>query len=195
MVGHRSRRRAEGDDDDVNVELGETGASSQTLKLAGALSLASTLPFEKQSKNREGMLWSIFTAITACATGTSGRDILDNHWTLVWEACSYSMVGKANAKPSEHYIAWRVVEACTIILGRDRDDVVVSVDGPLRKVVNSTGRSPQVRLADLRCLAMVHFICGTDCLEEGTECTSVMDLCKKIGGKERYRGKKKHHRY
>lgn len=51
------------------------------------------------------------------------------------------MAGKGNAKSSEHYTACRVVEACSIILGGDRDDVVVSVDGRLRKVVNSTGMS------------------------------------------------------
>mmetsp|Transcript_29713 Transcript_29713/g.54557 ORF Transcript_29713/g.54557 Transcript_29713/m.54557 type:complete len:288 (+) Transcript_29713:626-1489(+) len=34
---------------------------------------------------------------------------------------------------------------------------------------------------------MVHFICGTDCLEEGEDCGSVMDLCEKVGN-ENYRG-------
>lgn len=175
-------------DDDVNVELGESGASSRTLKLVDALSLASTLSSEKQSKKREGMLRSMFTAITTCATGTCGRDILDNYWTLVFHACSYSMAGKGNAKPSEQYTACRVIEACSVILGGDRDDVVVSVDEPLRKVVNATGRSTQVRVAALRCLSMMHFICGTDCLEDGMDCASLMDLCEKIGGETRYRG-------
>ena len=61
-------------DDDVNIELGESGASSRALKLVDALSLASTLSSEKQSKKREGMLRLMFTAITTCATGTSGRE-------------------------------------------------------------------------------------------------------------------------
>lgn len=172
--------------DNVNIELGETG--SRALKLVDALSLASTLSSEKQSKKREGMLRSMFTAITTCATGTSGRDILNNYWTSVSHACLYSMAGKGNAKPSEQYTACRVIEASSVILGGDRDDVVVFVDESLRKVVNATGRSTQVRVAALRCLAMVHFICGTDCLEDGTDCASVLDLCEKIGGETRYRG-------
>ena len=175
-------------DDDVNIELGETGASSRALKLVDALSLASTLSSEKQSKKREGMLRLMFTAITTCATGTSGRDILDNYWTLVYHACLHSMAGKGNAKPSEQYAACRVIEACSVILGGDRDDVVVSVDESLRKVVNATGRSTQVRVAALRCLSMMHFICGTNCLEDDMDCASVMELCQKIGGETRYRG-------
>lgn len=73
------------------------------------------------------------------------------------------------------------------MLGDDRDDIVETVNGPLKKIVNATGRANQVRSAALRCLAMVHFICGTDCLEEGEDCWSVMELCEKVGN-EKYRG-------
>lgn len=34
---------------------------------------------------------------------------------------------------------------------------------------------------------MVHFVCGTDCLEEGGDCGAAMELCEKVAG-EHYRG-------
>jgi hypothetical protein len=129
----------------------------------------------------------LFGAVTTYPTGRAGREVLEDHWTSVWESCSHSVLGKGNATPSEQYAACRVVEACSVILGGDRDDVVVSVNGTLRKVVNATGRAAQVRVAALRCLSMVHFVCGTDCLEDGEDCHSVMDLCELVCG-ERYRG-------
>jgi hypothetical protein len=144
---------------------------------------------ERRSAKREGGLRTIFKAVTTCATGPEGRVVLEEHWGSVWEACAYSAVGKGNARPSEQYAACRVIEACSVVLGGDRDDVVEAANGPLRKVVNATGRATQVRVAALRCLSMVHFICGTDCLEEGEDCSSVMDLCENVGG-ERYRGDK-----
>ena len=103
------------------------------------------------------------------------------------EACLSSIQGRGNAKPAEQYAACRVLEACSVVLGEDRDDVVESLNGPLKRAVNATGRATQVRSAALRCLAMVHFICGTDCLEEGEDCWSVMELCEKAGNEE-YRG-------
>ena len=80
-----------------------------------------------------------------------------------------------------------MLEACSVVVGEDRDDIAESLNGQLKKIVNATGRATQVRSAALRCLAMVHFICGTDCLEEGEDCGSVMDLCEKVGN-ENYRG-------
>ena len=74
-----------------------------------------------------------------------------------------------------------------MVLGDDRDDIVVNLNAPLKKTVNATGRATQVRSAALRCLATLHFICGTDCLEDGEDCWSVMELCEKVAG-EIYRG-------
>jgi hypothetical protein len=144
---------------------------------------------EKRSAKREGMLRTMFKAITTYAAGREGRDVLENHWSSIWEGCSHSITGKGNAGPTEQYSACRVIEACSVILGDDRDDVVVAVHGTLRKVVNATGRSAQVRVAALRCLSMVHFVCGTDCLEEDEDRHSVMDLCVLVCA-ERYRGDK-----
>jgi hypothetical protein len=143
---------------------------------------------ERRSAKREGVMRAIFKAVTTCATGPAGREILEGRWSSVWEACSCSVAGRGGAGPTEQYAACRVIEACSVVLGGDRDDVVAAVSGPLRKVVNATGRAAQVRGAALRCLSMVHFVCGTDCLEEGEDSSSVMDLCEAVGGQERYRG-------
>jgi hypothetical protein len=129
----------------------------------------------------------MFRAVTTYATGREGRDALDNHWSSIWDGCSHSIMGRGNAGPTEQYAACRVIEACSVIMGNDRDDVVASVNGPLRRVVNATGRSAQVRVAALRCLSMVHFVCGTDCLGEDEHRRSVMDLCALVCA-ERYRG-------
>lgn len=34
---------------------------------------------------------------------------------------------------------------------------------------------------------MIHFICGTNCLEDGEDCSAVMDLCEKVAS-EKFRG-------
>ena len=156
-------------------------------KLSDPLSLASTLTSEKRSSKRESGYRLLFKAITHHATGSNGQDILNTHWNNLLEACMSSIQGKGTAKPSEQYAACRVLEASSVVIGEDRDDIVESLNEPLKKVINATGRATQVRCSALRCLAMVHFICGTDCLEEGEDCASVMELCEKVGG-EKYRG-------
>jgi len=181
------------DDDDGNgggadvFDRAEDAAQNRAARLADALSLASTLTSEKRSAKREGGYRVLFKAITQYAAGPSGQEVLESHWESVREACLSSIQGRGNAKPSEQYAACRVLEACSVVLGEDRDDVAEALDGPLKRVVNATGRAAQVRSAALRCLAMVHFVCGTDCLEEGGDCGSVMDLCEKVGN-EKYRG-------
>lgn len=182
------------DDNDIGGETDITGeldhataSNNRASKLADALSLASTLLSEKRSAKREGGYRILFKAVTCYATGSTGREILETHWGSIWETCLYSVQGKGTAKPSEQYAACRVIEACSVILGEDRDDIVQTVNEPLKKVINATGRANQVRAAALRCLAMVHFICGTECLEEGEDCWSVIDLCEKVGN-EKYRG-------
>jgi len=169
------------------LDRAENAATNRASKLADALSLASTLSSEKRSAKREGGYRILFKAVTCYAAGSTGREILETHWDSIWEACLYSVQGKGNAKPTEQYAACRVLEACSVVLGEDRDDIVQTVNEPLKKVVHATGRATQVRAAALRCLAMVHFICGTDCLEEGEDCWSVIDLCEKVGN-ENYRG-------
>ena len=64
-----------------------------------------------------------------------------------------------------------------MVLGADRDDVVEALNGPLKRVVNATGRAAQIYAAVLRCLAMVHFVYSTHCLEAGEDCDAVIDLC------------------
>ena len=162
-------------------------ACTRNAKLSDTLSLASTLTSEKRSTKRESGYRLLFKAITHYATGSNGQDILNTHWNNILEACMSSIQGKGNAKPSEQYAACRVLEASSVVIGEDRDDIVESLNEPLKKVINATGRATQVRCSALRCLAMVHFICGTDCLEEGEDCASVMELCEKVGG-EKYRG-------
>ena len=119
--------------------------------------------------------------------GLSGQEVLESHWGSLWDACLASIQGRGNVKPAEQYAACRVLEACSVVIGADRDDVVEALNGPLKRVVNATGRASQVRAAALRCLAMVHFICGTHCLEAGEDCDAVMDLCEKAGS-DSYRG-------
>jgi hypothetical protein len=165
----------------------ENAAANRAAKLADALSLASTLASERRSTKRESGYRTLFKAVTCYATGSTGREILETHWGSIWETCLYSVQGKGTAKPTEQYAACRVIEACSVILGEDRDDIVQAVNEPLKTVVNATGRANQVRAAALRCLAMVHFICGTNCLEVGEDSWSVVDLCEKVGN-EKYRG-------
>ncbi|KAL7528332.1 hypothetical protein ACHAXR_003549 [Thalassiosira sp. AJA248-18] len=183
----------DGDDDENNAggvdadDQAENAVTNRAAKLADALSLASTLTSEKRSTKREGGCRILFKAITHYAAGPSGQEVLESHWGSVLEACLSSIQGRGNAKPSEQYAACRVLEACSVVLGDDRDDIVESLNGHLKRIVNATGRATQVRSAALRCLSMVHFICGTDCLEEGEDCWSVMELCEKVGN-ETYRG-------
>jgi len=170
----------------------ENADQQRQAKLNDALSLASTLTSEKRSTKREALYRVLFKAITQYAAGPTGQEILLSRWEDLLEACLASLRGGSGgnaATPAEQYASCRVLEASAVVLGEDRDDVVEALNEPLKRVTNATGRATQVRSAALRCLAMVHFICGTDCLEEGNDCFAVMDLCEKVGG-EMYRGEK-----
>ena len=149
-------------------------------------------PFEKRTAKRESADRALFRSIAQHAAGTWGKAALEGKWDGVAEACLASLRGGASAgsaSPAEQYAACRVLEASSVVLGGERDDVVEQLNESLKRVVNATGRATQVRAAALRCLSMVHFICGTDCLEEGEDSLAVMDLCEKVGG-EKYRGEK-----
>jgi len=167
-----------------DADAAEQRAATRFSKLQDALSLAATLPSEKRSIKREGIYRVLFKAITNYATSP---EMLESHWTNLLEACLFSIQGKGNAKPSEQYAACRVLEASAVVLGEDQDEIVEQLNDQLKRIVNATGKAAQVRCAALRCLAMVHFICGTDCLEEGEDCASIMDLCEKVAA-EKYRG-------
>ena len=171
-------------DDRGDDDAAEQRAATRFSKLQDALSLAATLPSEKRSIKREGIYRVLFKAITNYA---ASPEMLESHWTNLLEACLFSIQGKGNAKPSEQYAACRVLEASAVVLGEDQDEIVEQLNDQLKRIVNATGKAAQVRCAALRCLAMVHFICGTDCLEEGEDCASVMDLCEKVAA-EKYRG-------
>jgi hypothetical protein len=179
------------DDDDDERDIDDDRAEIRQGKLIEALSLASTLSSEKRSAKRESAYKVIFRSVTHYADGAPGREILEtNGWTNLSEACLSTLRGgSGNASPAEQYAACRVLEACSVVLGEDRDDIVELWNEPLKKIINATGRATQVRVAALRCLSMIHFICGTDCLEEGDDCSAVMDLCEKVGA-EKYRGEK-----
>ena len=181
----------EEDLDNEDVDASEARAELRQSKLLDALSLASTLSSEKRSAKREAAYKVIFKSVTQYADGSTGKEILEtNGWESLCEACLSSLRGgSGNSSPAEQYAACRVVEACSVVLGEDRDDVVEMWNDPLKKVINATGRATQVRVAALRCLAMIHFICGTDCLEDGEDCSAVMDLCEKAGA-EKFRGEK-----
>jgi hypothetical protein len=176
-----------------DADASEVRAEARQAKLLDALSLASTLSSEKRTAKREAAYKVIFKCVTQYADGSAGREILEtNGWVSLCEACMSSLRGgSGNASPAEQYAACRVIEACSVVLGEDRDDVVEMWNEPLKKVVNATGRATQVRVAALRCLSMIHFICGTDCLEDQEDCSAVMDLCEKVGA-EKFRGEKVH---
>jgi len=176
------------DDLDNDIDASEARAEMRQSKLLDALSLASTLSSEKRSAKREAAYKAIFKSVTQYADGNVGKEILEtNGWETLSEACMSSLRGSGNSSPAEQYAACRVVEASCVVLGEDRDDVVEMWNEPLKKVVNATGRATQVRVAALRCLSMIHFICGTDCLEDGEDCSAVMDLCEKAAS-EQFRG-------
>ncbi|KAL3788948.1 hypothetical protein HJC23_000232 [Cyclotella cryptica] len=181
----------EGDQEDENNDDEISRSEVRQAKLLDSLSLTSTLSSEKRSAKREAAYKVIFRSVTQYADGKGGREILESSgWESLSEACMSSLRGgSGNASPAEQYAACRVLEACCVVLGEDRDDVVENWNDPLKKVVNATGRATQVRCAALRCLAMMHFICGTDCLEDGEDCSAVMELCEKVGA-ERFRGEK-----
>lgn len=162
----------------------DDAAKQRANKLNEALSLAATLTSDKRSTKREGVHRTLFKAITQYATGSTGQEILESNWGNVSEACLFSL---RSGKSSEQYAACRVLEASSIILGEDQDEIVCQLNAPLKKIVNATGRATVVRCAALRCLSMVHFICGTDCLEEGEDSMSVIELCEKVAA-ENYRG-------
>jgi hypothetical protein len=113
--------------------------------------------------------------------------MLESRWGNLLEACLNTLQGKGSSTPAEQYAACRVLEASSVVLGEDRDDIVEKLNGPLKKTVNATGRVTQVRSAALRCLAMVHFICGTDCFEDGENAAAVLTLCEKVSAQS-YRG-------
>lgn len=162
-------------------------AAARASKLADALSVATTITSEKRATKREGGYRVLFKSITQYATGNEGMEILQSRWDSVLEACLYTLQGKGNSTPAEQYAACRVLEASSVVLGEDRDDIAENLNDPLKKIINATGRVAQVRSAALRCLAMVHFICGTNCLEEGEDATAVLALCEKVSA-ESYRG-------
>lgn len=173
------------------TDRAEEASALRHAKLLDALSLASTLSSEKRSAKRESGLRVVFKGVTQYAAGAGGKVTLESRWDSVKEACLSSIRGSGgksgSSTPAEQYAACRVLEASSVVLGDDRDDVVMDLDGPLKRVVNATGRAAKVRSAALRCLAMVHFVCGTDCLEDGMDCEAAMDLCAMVGG-ESYRG-------
>ena len=166
-----------------------------------------------------------------------GRMLLTNQWNDLLDSCLLPSLnvssrggggrgggggggGSAkNSTPAEQYAACRVVEASSVILiGRcwdriDDDDngmvVVDALHGPLVKIVNATGRATQVRVASLRCLAMIHFLSSGGgggrnttnndyhCFEEeedndhdGDDATmeSVLKLCEQLSSGKKYRG-------
>lgn len=168
-------------------EDAEDAHVTRAAKLADQLSLAWTYTSEKRSAKRESGYRILFQAITQLAAGPGGQEVLESQWGSVWDACLSSLTGRGNVKPSEQYAACRVLEASSVVLGADRDDVVEALNGPLKRIVNATGRATQVRAAALRCLAMAHFVCGTSCLEDGEDCDAVMALCAKAGH-DSYRG-------
>lgn len=171
--------------EEVNRSL--EAAAARAAKLTDALSIATTITSEKRATKREGGYRVLFKAITQYATGNEGMEILESRWDDVQEACLNTLQGKGNSTPAEQYAACRVLEASSVVLGEDRDDVVEKLNGPLKKIINATGRVAQVRSAALRCLAMVHFICGTNCLEDGEDAVAVLALCEKVSA-ESYRG-------
>mmetsp|Transcript_22302 Transcript_22302/g.45703 ORF Transcript_22302/g.45703 Transcript_22302/m.45703 type:complete len:521 (+) Transcript_22302:139-1701(+) len=187
----------EGGDDDNDVDntkdpsnRAEYAAQARQAKLLDALSLSSTLTSEKRATKREGGYRVLFKAITQYASGSAGQDILQSRWSGLLESCLYSIRGGgSNSTPAEQYAACRVLEASAVILGEDHDEIVLELNDALKKVINATGRATQVRIAALRCLSMVHFICGTHGLEEGEDVVSVLELCEKLCG-EKYRGEK-----
>jgi hypothetical protein len=178
------------DVDENNVEevnRSVAAATARATKLAEALSIATTITSEKRATKREGGYRVLFKAITQYATGSEGREILESRWDSLLEACLYTLQGKGNSTPAEQYAACRVLEASSVVLGGDRDDIAEKLNGPLKKTINATGRVAQVRSAALRCLAMTHFICGTNCLEEGEDAAAVLTLCENVSA-ESYRG-------
>ena len=176
-----------GTNDVEAVNRAAAAAAARASKLSDALSIATTLTSEKRSTKREGGYRVLFKAITQYATGSDGRELLESRWENLLEACLYTLQGKGNSTPAEQYAACRVLEASSVLLGSDRDDIVENLNGPLKRVINATGRVAQVRSAALRCLAMVHFICGTNCLEDGEDAAAVLTLCEKVSA-ENYRG-------
>jgi len=74
-------------------------------------------------------------------------------------------IRSSSASPAEQYAACRCLEATAILLGYGNDDFIERMEEPLQKVIKSTGRAIQVRLAALRALSLSYFICGTDIME------------------------------
>ena len=177
----------DGDGEDDGGSLDGASGTDRLSRLDDALSLASGLSSEKRGARREGAYRTIFRAVTQYAAGPDGRDALCGNWEGVWEACSASASGTRGARPEEQYAACRVLEACSVVFGGDSDGVCLRYNGPMRRVVDATGRAANVRAAALRCLSTCHFVCGTGCLEEGEDAASVMDLCESVAG-GRYRG-------
>jgi len=174
-------------DDEGELSLDEASPSDRLSRLDDALSLAHGLTSEKRGARREAGYRTIFRAVTQHAAGPEGREALSGNWEGLWEACRSSVSGTRGARPEEQYAACRVLEACSVVFGGDADEVALRYNGPLKRAVAATGRAANVRAAALRCLSTCHFVCGTGCLEDGEDASSVMDLCEEVAG-GRYRG-------
>lgn len=171
-------------EEDEEVEDAITSSTLRNTKLQDALSQSSVMTTEKRKTKRESNLKLLFKAITQYATGSDGRDTVYSRLDdVIFPICTVGLRYGGTASPAEQYAACRVLEATSIVLGGDMDEYCERVYELLRKVVNATGLSSQVRGAALRAMSMAHFICASDLAST----YRVLDLCEKLC-LEKYRG-------
>ena len=146
-----------------SVANAAAAASNRHGLLMDALSSAHDICTESRSAKREAALRTLFHALTHYGTSSTTDSV------VVVAAVRHSIrVGE----PAEQYAACRVAEALGIVLGNCYN-ALEDLRLLLTTLVTSS-RSTMVRIAALRALAALHFMCGTDDVEQ------LLDMCEQV---------------
>lgn len=163
-----------------------TAASKRHQKLLDILNILTDYTSEKRTVKREGIMRKLFRSITHYATGTIGYETIEHHFESHIQPCCLFSLRQYNC-PAEQYVACRVFEASSVLLGCDQDIVYESIlYKPLSRIIMSTNasRSIAVRIAALRALTMCNFICCSN--DDITSTNELLNLCQLLA-QETYR--------
>lgn len=157
-----------------NMDASEMAAIARLQKLRDTLVLLDEYPSEKRSAKREYMLRKLYRAMKLYATGSGGQQMILETSESIRTACLYSIrIGI----PSEQYVACRVIEATSVLLGDETSDWLESIEKYLRRTIDASPITP-IRCAALRAL------CVTVCMNSphsSHDTEHYMDLCEELG--------------
>lgn len=159
-----------GSDDDAATTAGGAGggAGPATYSVVDGVALmeeARDSIVEKSAGTRERALRQMATALKA--------SIMDEYMADKYDAVAYNVLGCAKrGKWRESALASHVVALTALAVGIEHDDLVESVQEPLRFAVDR-GKSPEAKACALKALVTTGFICST----EDSHTLQLQDLC------------------